>query len=155
VLNGAAETVVVTRPRPAAAMVPRIRDRIYVSFWFFLRRMCFNAKCTFKFLMVNAYFSGVPITAKQHACVRLGPLCYSTRKLTSKAVEFNEAPDGSRWSIRSPFARSYVHSERLVVRPSYPPKRPSEYRVRAYRSRISFLFYLQHARAAGRSTSTI
>jgi hypothetical protein len=43
VLNGAAETVVVTRPRPAAAMVPRIRDRIYVSFWFFLRRMCFNA----------------------------------------------------------------------------------------------------------------
>jgi hypothetical protein len=93
VLNGAAETVVVTRPRPAAAMVPRIRDRIYVSFWFFLRRMCFNAKCTFKFLMVNAYFSGVPITAKQHACVRLGPLCYSTQKLTSKAVEFDEAPD--------------------------------------------------------------
>jgi hypothetical protein len=53
------------------------------------------------------------------------------------------------------FARSYAHSERLVVRPSYPPTLAAEYRVRAYWSRISFLLNLQHARAAGRSTSTV
>jgi len=42
-LSGAAEAVAAKRPRPATAKAPMIKDRIDISFEFFLRRMKNNS----------------------------------------------------------------------------------------------------------------